>query len=1125
MAQENDNSGTVYVYASITREWEDFTETHKVARTTAEEAINRFVTSINRRGSDLEAPPLIIVGGLGSGKTQLLYHLFKYSWKEKGVPTLYVTLRTLINMVKMKLVSTGKTGRLNPTELIYTLSELALKKLELIKDNFSTNKYNLTDLWLPEIAGRPVNMSPSEFFKEIQMNPNVAYKIIDETLQRKQGIILVIDEVEMAYKELKDLIEGGFRDLTDIIGRNIMGIYTVMAVSYLSYYELFLSEFTGDIAFVRRVTLVQLPPIDPNTLYERLKQLNIEKKSNTFWWFTRGRLGWVASLKNVIMIDDQSVGNLLEWIKAPQLKTPIAENLPILDVEELLRFEDKYCRDDGYCKASLRFFLLNIKPCKKDSLPQFAKNKVDMLSIALMQCKELVSKDAVVDAFIRDIKEFCDKKGISLGSEHLELIERALNEVLSALTLHENGSSKLCIGAPNSYELNDFAQKYIEAVLDILMTYIAENYGGSKKAQEAIEGLYLVYSLALTKDEWREHSTFYKVKELFQSNIGTNYIVISPWILRSFIPMSPSNPIISKAPGLSLERLEQKLHQYLQSWDENSVIDAISDLSRYVCNKELESSAVPYIMVVPRGQYLDTQIYEKVYNIVKSLLKKHLYDLKNSPKKIVLFVTGGDSSFVQKIKDQLGREDVLLNLLINRIGRVSIEPIPGERLSDFVKSLFTLLADEKQETQAVAIEKVIETLRPDQKRRVEYFSSTLRTWILDTLKKLEKEREKKLYVDELRSLQNGILNDLDTLDKIAKRVQKYRSHIRAYAALFASIPFEAREPFEHMKDVLSPGSLVGIKSLPSIYQEFHLSRKARCTSIMGLLNIPTMSALVDVALEDKKAVPLEEALNILEEETLPLYEDFAEILEKTLDVRKSHWDVALRLLYRLLLLIKLLNARKDNILKLCSEQTEKVKDTADKLRALLKEVDKVSETLCQSTPVCVKIEIRPNNKTSSLKDEVDGITKALDVVKQWAEDLHSGHLTSPEHFIVAAFMTVFGLPEQKERLQDQIEEELKKWYEDVYEKIYKQLTELQQKLYQLPPKVLQDLNKQIPIYINIESIKSLDNAKDTLNDILKEVEDLVKDYNEAINKINQHVLSIRKQLENTLNKIKELEKL
>ena len=324
-----------------------------------------------------------------------------------------------------------------------------------------------------------------------------------------------------------------------------------------------------------------------------------------------------------------------------------------------------------------------------------------------------------------------------------------------------------------------------------------------------------------------------------------------------------------------------------------------------------------------------------------------------------------------------------------------------------------------------------------------------------------------------------------------------------------------------MVRTLSPGGLIRIKALPSIYQEFQLSRKdVKCVSIMELLNIPSISAIVNVALEDKKTASLAAALRILEEENLPLYNDFVEVLERTLNIRRGDWDNELRLLYRLLLLNMLLNMRKDDILNSYFEQLDEVRNIAERLRDLLRDIDGISTTLCRDSPLCIKVMIQPKKRAHSLKNEVDGILKALNTTEQWARELRSGSLTSPKHFIAVAFMTVFGLPEESEILLDQIKTSLKEWYDRLYERIYKQLMNLQQKLSQLPIRPLENIKKEIPI--RIESLGAVDGAGKEISDVLREVKELVRDYNKVISKIEEHKRDIQTQLEDILDSINKL---
>jgi len=1107
----------VYVYPSLTREWEDFTDVHRRVREISEEAVRRFSYLLRGMVGDEGAPPLIIAGGLGSGKTQLLYHLFKYSWRTLKVPTLYVNLRTVLSQTKLDMAVRGRSGRLEPTEFVSTLLRLALTKLELIKKNFANGGLKLSDLWLPEIVGQPAEMPPSKLFERIGVAPNEAFDTITKALESKRGVVLLIDEVEMAYKELKDLIEGGLRDLVDVIGRGTMGIYTVMAVSYLSYYELFLSEFTGDVAFARRIRLVQLPPIDPDVLYEKLKPHNASDKSNTFWWFTRGRLGWVTSLKDVILIDDTSVGSLLEWVKAPQLRTPIAENLPILDVDELLRLEDKYCQGNAECSAALRYFILNIKPLKVKDLPDFVKVHLDKLSTLLIHCRDLVGVAKVVDAFVNDIKEFCDREGIMLEDEDLELVRRALNDILSALALRTEGDKLVCLGAPNNLMLSDEAYNYIDSLIDILMTYIAENYvGTSERVRTVTEALYLVHSLALSRERWKEPKTFYEAKRLFDGNIGQNYVIIGPWVIEKLIPLYLSSPIISREPGITIEKLEQDLRSYLLSYAESEIADVITNLSEYIAQRREET--LIYVVPVPRPQYMSAQVKEKIYNVVKELVHRHIHDLEYGSRRLMVFFAGGDADSIQYIRDRLRREDELLDLLINQTKRVSLDQIPGERLSDFVKSLFNLLISSMNEMPGATIEGVVSTLKPDQKRRVEYFKATLITWLNDAMERLTRERESSLSIDDLRFLSAKLMDDINVLSSVAKRSEKFRAHIRAYAAFFTVIG--VYDPFEKMRLSLSPGGLIKVKALPSIYQEFH--RRDKCKAVTELLNVPIISDIVRAAIRNKRDLPLADALRILEEEDIPLFNDFVEVLERSTGIRRSEYSTAIRLLYKVLLLNMLLSLRKDDVMTLLQEKASKIKAVGERLNELLEDIKKISDNMCRELPLCIKIVIRPKDKTHTLEDEITGVLSALEEIEKWLGDLKSGKDIGYNRFLSLAYMAVFGLPEEDDALLEQIHKALEGWYGDLYHKVYERLSSIQQKLRQLPIQ-LGGRKKTIEIVAN--SLDDLDNVEHRLSEILNEVNTVMKEYEDTLREIEDAKTSLQTMLEKALNAIEKLNKL
>jgi hypothetical protein len=1107
------------IFASLNRDWEDFTSNHKEVREKAEEVIDTYANLLAEQAK--EVPLLIIAGGFGSGKTQLLYHVFKYSWKDKKIPALYVNLKSLLRAVNQNVNPSGAQG-VTANQVAKVISELALTKLRFIRDKFNEG-YDLNSFWLPTVTGSLANLPPAELFKKGGIDPDEALKLIDKALERK-GVVLLIDEVEEAYEEFLGLLGREFRDFVEAIGTGSWGIYTVMAVSYLSYYELFLAKFTPDTAFARRVRLIQLPPVDPDTLYNILGANDEKRKSNTFWWFTRGRLGWVTHLKDVIMLPDEKA-DLSGWIKAPQLQTPVVENLPVLDVYELLRYETKLCHDNDSCRAALRYFLLNIRPHETESLPGFVKGEVDNLIDGIVQCNELTGLEEVVGSFVKDIEDFYEEVGVNINTRDVEFMERAIREVLSAFASREGAEKKLCVGAPDAYTLTDSVKKYVEAILDILMTYIAENYPSNVEQGRATELLYTVYSQALSDDKWKDHKTFYRVKTLFGNHIGTKYSIIGPWLLRSFIPMYLSNPIISVGQNLTKDSLEQKISSFLKDQGVDTVAGVVGAVSQSIVGSKQDETVIPYIIPVPKTQ-LNEHIEEKIIAIIDSLVQKHLNDMKYSKKKIVFFFAGGDDKLVDDLKKGLGKRPLLSgfllsDFLVNRRKRVIMSPIPGERLSDFVKSVFILLA-EGSPRGTKTIEGILEELRPDQRRRAEYFKTTLGAWLSDSLDEVKKpDRGLGTGVDQ--KTRELVQNDLKMIGEMLKRVPKFASPTKAYAALFALISDEFRKPFEEMDYTLSPGGLLRISSLPSIYQEFHKSHKeVRLESVPELLNNSLISSIGEVALEDVNKAGLEDALGILNNDPLPFYDDFEDVLRKTFGVSGGEKE-EFSLLYRLFLLTKLLVMRKDDVLRRLPG-VDRIMDLAKKLLDLLGEVDSVSSALCRDTPLCVQVTIGPENRAKSLKDEVEGVLKALTEIKQYA----NGQELSPHEkiFWPVAFITTFGLSgnngRHKDQLLDQLDEELKEWYDKINDKIYKRLSEIQQKISQLSPlfqkggvvNVPGPISRE-PINIRVNTFKDLKDDVETagLGEILTEIGQILEKYRSTTNMIEEDKREIKRALE------------
>ena len=89
---------TISYEAGLDRDYLALTDKHKSIVVTIESALTAFI----QHG---KAKPITIQGPYGSGKTQLLYHLFKYVW-DKGAIGIYTHLEKLVP--KQVIMSSGE---------------------------------------------------------------------------------------------------------------------------------------------------------------------------------------------------------------------------------------------------------------------------------------------------------------------------------------------------------------------------------------------------------------------------------------------------------------------------------------------------------------------------------------------------------------------------------------------------------------------------------------------------------------------------------------------------------------------------------------------------------------------------------------------------------------------------------------------------------------------------------------------------------------------------------------------------------------------------------------------------------------------------------------------------------
>ncbi len=292
--------------ADLDQEYEDLTEKHKTIKAQLEKAIYQYL-------KDRNAKPATIQGPYGSGKTHILYHLFKFCWNNGGVG-IYTHLE--------KIIPPQEMGSLEYAEY---LKKLVQEEIQLLKNGDSK-------LMMGKVKDYALNS-----IKKISSNNN--------------SIILFVDEVEQQYKLLDSRVKtddhSPMREVIARVNNGEAGFYLVMAFAPISFYE-----FSKGEAQTGRVLPIILPIVEPMTF-----RTFFGETGNLIWWMGKGRYRGVLRTQDILRAN---VSDIRKISKKELLN--ICNNIgsiggvPALDFEHIDRLDDF---------DTFRDFLIHLEPFEK----------------------------------------------------------------------------------------------------------------------------------------------------------------------------------------------------------------------------------------------------------------------------------------------------------------------------------------------------------------------------------------------------------------------------------------------------------------------------------------------------------------------------------------------------------------------------------------------------------------------------------------------------------------------------------------------------------------------------------------------------------------------------------------
>lgn len=385
------DTGGLPVAASLFRtRWRDLSDRHEDRRKTLEARLETFPEA---------QKALYIVGAIGSGKTELLYHGFRYTWTETNRPALCVTMSQLLDDILEKTGVDPETGQVSQAESYQTIEAICFDKLEQIADSIEEDGDLGQYEYLP--AAPADTRSASAYFGDL-LDSDLSEEDLVDIAERTRGnyFDLYLDEMEETYDRLDTVLEGHQGPLREVVNRIAAGtssFYLVGSFAFASIQELGQAEN-------RRAQELNLPIIRPGDVDEVLGSGLRRPVQNRAWWAGRGRPGWLSKATEGVDIDHGEIDGLFNQLDVI-LPSEIA-NVDLLATEAVASHLDD-CSVNSAGRDLMAYLLLNPGPIPINEFDN-PERIYDILGnnreLPVYTHEEITDLDDVLDIIIGDIE-------------------------------------------------------------------------------------------------------------------------------------------------------------------------------------------------------------------------------------------------------------------------------------------------------------------------------------------------------------------------------------------------------------------------------------------------------------------------------------------------------------------------------------------------------------------------------------------------------------------------------------------------------------------------------------------------------------------------------------------------
>ncbi|MBA7539930.1 hypothetical protein ES705_32219 [subsurface metagenome] len=292
-------------------EWIDLSTGHKALRTSVEEQINSACLEKN------DTSPIMVKGAFGIGKTAILHYMFHYAWTKLGVPAFLLNLEDIIVEIR-KYLSSNDMEKLPNKDFSKVIGDILSAQIDILK-TADSDEIEGNQIYFPSFDQGSLTEYLSNFKQaRLHTTNNGGYKDeklplfdlqkIKEAIEGENRYLLLIDEFEAKYQELKGLIEisgGGmlrhfFDDVTSISSTNY---YCIIGNGPASGYELnqdLKEKSDSTAAEQRRLFVKQLQMPTVASLLKTFLKDYPKEHINFIWWLSRSRPGQIKKNLKII---------------------------------------------------------------------------------------------------------------------------------------------------------------------------------------------------------------------------------------------------------------------------------------------------------------------------------------------------------------------------------------------------------------------------------------------------------------------------------------------------------------------------------------------------------------------------------------------------------------------------------------------------------------------------------------------------------------------------------------------------------------------------------------------------------------------------------------------------------